>query len=267
MNYGPTGQEDAVSQTPDIHTATRKLRNLQEGEIYDSTKVSQVQLDEEELKENTHDTIYFRTRFFANPDFLDRFDINLDGEFNQTDVNLLESIVEGTYVIPTEYKTSTNYHKRADGTITKVEVLRGDITGSATVPDNNKNDDYIINNPNDITQADVIRAQDILEALNSPSRTGGVRFYLLNKSDYDAAKIKRETGEITGYEYTELLIEKSIQNFVDNKIPSMIEPTVYTHSFTGLSANSEYVVITFDLMKEHYAFPANTYDLLTKTAS
>lgn len=251
VNYGSTGQRNPVSQTSDIHTSTRKLKNLQLYTIYDRT--DSLMSDWEEVPENTADTIYFRAKFSANPDFLARFDVNNDGVVDNNDVIALQEVVDGKRTIPDLIaRTQYNY---VGFSMVNMEILRGDINGDSAMW--NKDGDSVITRPDLITQDDVDR---LTEFVIHGNNEGSVKFKLLLQSVYEEYKHDFSNGTKNVDDYTVAIT-------TINTIPNVNTETIIDGTFTGLKANQEYVVLAYSQNQKYYATPHDMWSLVTHTFS
>ena len=262
-NYGTTYTNN-IGYKWELVT-TRKLQNLQDYEIYDGKAISKP--DSETISENTTDTVYFRTRFFPNPDFLARFDVNDDGVVDEIDVERLQEYVNGTYSIPNPI-TTIEYTGISART---VEVARGDINKDSKTNVTHA-DGKIVNEQitqTTIDQSDVNRLKAILDAPD----LGGVQFKIYLKSDYDAMNAVYQqylNGLVSKATYDVALIAYQAKILQPPKtpatIPSLTEETVIDESFTGLDPSGEYVIMAYGLMQKHYDEPWDRHYLISRTA-
>jgi len=104
------------------YITTKKLQNLQIYEIYDRT--ADIKPDYETIPVNTSDTIYFKARFYPNPDYLARFDVNNDGVVDNNDIVALQEYVSNgtTNSIPNS-PTEYNYTGLSPETTTIIREM------------------------------------------------------------------------------------------------------------------------------------------------
>lgn len=216
----------AIKGSSNATITTRTLINLQHYEVYDRQAISKT--DHTTIKANTEDTVYFKVRFFPNPDYLGRFDVNNDGVVDERDVEALQQAIDGTYIISNRY-ISYNYAWVSTGKTDTIYSNRGDI-----------NKDGIID------QDDVERLKHIVESRD----VGSIAFLLYTKSDFDAQRFNNRI-------FMEELPD----------IPSLTEETVINRSFSGLEPDTEYVVTVFSRSQKHYGAPWDSHSFTCRTAS
>jgi nucleoside diphosphate kinase len=211
------------------NSTTRKLLNLQHYEIYDREGgQARGKADYTEIVENTKNTINFRTKFYPNPDYLGRLDVNDNGVIDDIDLISLQESLLGIYTIPNQ-RTSYQYTWLKTGVTDTFYVTRGDINNDGTVDGD-----------------DVSKLSSIL---NSPD-IGEVVFNLIRKTDYDADNYKGE-----------YVVQKKIL-----PTQSLSTETVINETFTGLQSGTEYVIMLFAEEQKHYESPYDLHYATVKTS-